>query len=147
MGATNTPEAAALARYVNGSSYDETRHRVDVALWICRRRRPYAIIEDPELLAIFANLHAPTKNPSASTVSRDVKEIFGYSREHVVEVLVKVDGKVHLTADGWTSPNTIAYLGVTVQYVTKSGIMTYPLDFIKYVYLLYTCSHTCNRRS
>jgi hypothetical protein len=102
-------------------------------LWICRRRRPFAIVEDPELRVIFANLHAPVETPSASTVSRDVKEIFGYTKDNVIKVLGAVEGKVHLTADGWTSPNTIAFLGVTVQFIRDGKIITFPLDFIKYV--------------
>ncbi|KAJ3537168.1 hypothetical protein NMY22_g5713 [Coprinellus aureogranulatus] len=88
-------------------------------------------LDNPELLTIFANLHAPAKTPSASTVSRDMKEIFGWTRDNVIEVLVKIDGKIHLTADGWTSPNTISYLGVTVQFVKDGAIATFPLDFIK----------------
>jgi hypothetical protein len=133
---TGSAKAVALSSYVHGSSYNKAQHRVDCCLWICCCRRPYAIIEDPELRNIFTKLHAPVETPSASTMSRDVKEIFGYTKDNIIEVLAAVEGKIHLTADGWTSPNTIAFLGVTVQFVRDGKLVTFPLDFIKYVMAL-----------
>jgi hypothetical protein len=45
---------------------------------VVRRNRPFAVVEDDELLDIFHDLRLNSKcvTRSASTVSRDVKEIF-----------------------------------------------------------------------
>jgi hypothetical protein len=58
-----------------------------VALWVARRHRPFAIVEDPELLDIFRDLNNKCKTPSASTISRDVKEIFQLTRPKVAQML------------------------------------------------------------
>jgi hypothetical protein len=58
-----------------------------VALWVARRHRPFAIIEDPELLEIFRDLNDKSITPLASTVSRDIKEIFQVTRLKVAQML------------------------------------------------------------
>lgn len=56
-------------------------------LWVVRRHRPYAIVEDPELRRIFTMLYAMVEVPSARTISRDVIEVFEMSRRNVVSML------------------------------------------------------------
>ena len=40
-------------------------------------------------------------------------------------------GKLHICVDGWTSPNVISFLGVTVQRVVGPSLEVFILDFIK----------------
>jgi hypothetical protein len=86
--------------------------------------------------------------PSRYTVSRDVKEIFQMSRIKVANIL-KVwivpsrllllrltrpqayPGKLHLCADGWTSPNVISFIGITVHWASEGQIVSLILDFVK----------------
>jgi ribosomal protein S26 len=58
-----------------------------IALWVARRHRPFAIVEDDELLDIFKDLNNKIEVPSRFTVSRDVKEIFCISRKQVAGIL------------------------------------------------------------
>jgi hypothetical protein len=119
-----------------------------IALWVARRNRPFAIVEDSELLDIFYDLNSKVVTPSRYTVSRDVTEIFQMSRIKVAEIL-KVwiiralllhlrltrpqayPGKLHLCADGWTSPNVISFIGITVHWASEGQIMSLILDFVK----------------
>lgn len=55
-------------------------------------------------------------------------------------------GKVHICLDGWTSPNVISFLGVTLHRVVKARIQTLILDFIKYVYSSLEQSAVPNQR-
>jgi Na+-transporting NADH:ubiquinone oxidoreductase subunit NqrA len=124
-----------------------------VALWVARRHRPFAIVEDPELLEIFHDLNNKCTTPSASTVSRDVKEIFQVSRKKVAQLLqVRVllllsftwysperqayRGKLHIGVDGWTSPQAISFLGITVHWVVDGKVSSIILDFVKCVFRL-----------
>jgi hypothetical protein len=43
----------------------------------------------------------------------------------------KYQGRLHIAADGWTSPNTIAFIGVTVHWIIDGKIVSAILDFIK----------------
>jgi hypothetical protein len=58
-----------------------------IARWVSRRHRPFAIIEDDELIDLFRDLYNKVEVPSQSTVSRDVKEIFQMSRVRVAQML------------------------------------------------------------
>lgn len=76
-----------MEQYANGSKYSAAGHRVGMALWIARRRRPFAIAEDPELLEIFKTLNASCVTPSRNTVAKDVQEIHELTKDAVIKVL------------------------------------------------------------
>jgi len=61
-----------------------------IVLWVARRHRPFAIVEDDELIDIFMDLNSKVEVPLQFTLSRDVKETFELSRIKVAEIL-----KVH----------------------------------------------------
>lgn len=102
-----------------------------LSIWVARRHRPFQIVQDPELIAIFRMLFAKVEIPSPSTISRDVREIFGLARSHVAKVLQDYPGRLHLGFDGWTSPNVLSFLGVTVHRVVDGKVVYFILDFIK----------------
>ncbi len=43
----------------------------------------------------------------------------------------KYPGRLHIAADGRTSPNIIAFVGVTVYWIIDAKIVSAILDFIK----------------
>lgn len=104
-----------------------------LAVWIARRHRPFAIVEDPELRAIFHMLFDKVEIPSRSTVSRDVREVFAATRKQIRSLLRAYPGRLHLGLDGWTSPNVFSFLGVTVHRVVEGKVKQFILDFIRYV--------------
>jgi hypothetical protein len=69
-----------------------------IALWVARHNRPFSIVEDEVLLEIFTNLNSKCITPSASTVSRDVKEMFHMTRAKVAAML-QVSTKIPMTAE------------------------------------------------
>ncbi|KAF6763424.1 hypothetical protein DFP72DRAFT_786360, partial [Ephemerocybe angulata] len=116
-------QVKAMYKYAHGVTYDPVVHRVKSVLWIVRRRRPFSILEDPELRDIFGDLNPDAIDISRSMVSRDVKEIHALSQVFIADMLkvcitscVAYPGKLHVAADGWTSPNVISFIGVTVHY-------------------------------
>jgi hypothetical protein len=79
-----------------------------LALWISHRHRPFAIVEDDELVDIFKDLNNKVEVPSRFTVSRDVKEMFEMSRKQVAAML-----KVR-TPFTLTSPDSnLLFLGIS----------------------------------
>ncbi|KAF5323705.1 hypothetical protein D9619_012911 [Psilocybe cf. subviscida] len=83
----DTPESQAMEKFASGSTYTEVMHRIQIALWIARRRRPYIIAEDQELLDIFRSLNASCITPSRTTISKDVQEIHDITKSVVMEIL------------------------------------------------------------
>jgi hypothetical protein len=58
-----------------------------LSLWIARRHRPFAIVDDPEFVELLTILNNRVSVPSSSTVSRDIQEVFDVSREKVSAIL------------------------------------------------------------
>jgi hypothetical protein len=74
-----------MESFAMGSTYNPTKHRVKIALWIAARRRPFNISQDPELLDIFHDLNSSCVTPNRVMVSRDIKEIHGRTRQKLIE--------------------------------------------------------------
>ncbi len=73
--------------HIPGAKYSKALMRLKLLTWVVRRHRPYAIVEDPELLEIFQMLYARVDVPSARTISRDVQEVFKLSKHNLVSML------------------------------------------------------------
>lgn len=125
------PDNQSITKFAHGSTYSKERMRYLLAVWIARRHRPFAIVEDDELKAIFRMLDGSVDIPSRITVSRDVREIFGMARKQVGKILREYPGRLHLALDGWTSPNVYSFLGVTVHRVVNGKMSQFILDFIR----------------
>ena len=145
------PSEQSIADFAHGSTYTKSEFRYLVSLWVMQCHRPFAIIEDPPLLRMLRMLYAKVDVPSATTVSRDVKEIFRISKVNVGKflqvglsfnisllfsnVVQSFSGKLHIGVDGWTSPNVFAFLGILVHGEKEGKLFSLILDFIRYVLL------------
>ena len=85
--------SGSLTAFAQGSTYTPHKFRMKIAIWVARWHRPFAIVEDDELVDIFKDLNNKVEVPSRFTVSRDVKEIFEMSRKQVAAIL-KVHGLI-----------------------------------------------------
>jgi hypothetical protein len=130
--------------YSSGTKYNRVTHHMNIVLWVSCWHRPFAIIENPELLSIFSYLNKNVKTPSASIVSHNVKEIFQWSQKsvapsqchipyrlHILTFLQKYAGHLHICVDGWTSPQVISFLGITITFIQDGKIESIILDFVK----------------
>jgi hypothetical protein len=79
--------SSSIAAFAQGSTYTPQKFRMKLAIWVARHHRPFAIVEDDELIDIFMDLNNRVEVPSRFTVSRDVKEIFEMSRVKVAAIL------------------------------------------------------------
>jgi hypothetical protein len=114
----NTSATRAIAAFAHGSMYSPEKHRMKLALWVVRRHRPFAIVEDPELLDIFSDLNNCAVTPSQSTVSRDVREIFKMSRTNVSRILqVSTPLCNNLPAD-----NALRHIPASCTFVLTDGL-------------------------
>lgn len=57
--------------------------------------------------------------PSPSTVARDVKTVFGNTRQRISE-MQEHEGDLHFATDAWTSPNHRPYVAVTVHILSAA---------------------------
>ena len=83
-----TATMCSISYYANGTSYNPRHFRLKMSLWIAKRARPFAIVEDPEFIELLTILNDKVVTPSCSTVSRDIQEIFSISQRNVRAVLM-----------------------------------------------------------
>jgi hypothetical protein len=83
------PATPAIAAFAHGSMYTPGTFQLKLALWIARRHRLFAIVEDPEFLELLMILNNRVSVPSCLTISHDIQEIFLISRGKV-SVMLKV---------------------------------------------------------
>jgi hypothetical protein len=76
-----------MSAFAHGSTYNPGTFRFKLAIWIAKRHRPFAIVEDPEFVELLTSLNNTVFVPSCSTVSRDVQEIFQVSQGKVAAIL------------------------------------------------------------
>ncbi|GJE85026.1 hAT transposon family protein [Phanerochaete sordida] len=127
------PGQKAIDDFAQGTTYNPAKFRVKLNIWIARRHRPYNIVQDPEFLELLRMLNAKVEVPHPTTISRDIREIFTITREAVGKMLQEHPGRLHLCLDGWTSPNVISFLGITVHRVHDGKAETFILDFVKLI--------------
>lgn len=147
------PRSGTITRFAQGSSYTPHKLWMKIALWVAHHNCPFAIIEGSELLDIFYDLNSKVVGLSQYTMSKK------YSR-WVRSRLLKFEGlkillfilsflflivlkaypwKFHICADGQTSPNVVAFVGITVHWVLEGQISSLILNFVKYVPYIYCC--------
>ena len=84
--------------------------------WICKRNRPYGIVDDPEL-SEFCELLNPQYNlPSRGTIVNDIEKTYKSEKEKLVEKL-KLVSDVYGTNDGGSALNGESFLSYTIHYV------------------------------
>ena len=147
-----TPEVQTIVSFAAGSTYSEAHFRYSLVVWITCHHCPFSVVKDPKLCALMRMLYGCVEIPSWLTVGWDMQLIMQdakraltthlqvcacYFRWVVCTVLIltislqSLPGKIHLCVDGWTSPNFISFLGVTVHWVTGAMLQNVILDFIK----------------
>lgn len=73
--------------FARGSTYTWEKARTLIMLWIACRRRPYSIVEDPELLELIKMLHTRAEIPCCMTVSNDIRTLYQLSVTRIREQL------------------------------------------------------------
>lgn len=85
----STPPAGqqSINTFAQGSTYTPAKFRYKLAVWIARRHCPYAIVQDEEFLELLRMLNSKVEVPHPTTVSRDIREIFTFSRTSIRKIL------------------------------------------------------------
>lgn len=119
--------------------------------WVSESMRPFNIVEDRGFRSLMKTGRPEYYLPSRFTISRDVKEVFIKVRKRIARVLQaswqcvldmvrthavmagdqEHDGKLSFGTDAWTSPNSKAYIAVTVHLEQKGVPLSLILDLVE----------------
>ena len=116
--------------------------------WVAEKRRPFAIVEDPQFMFLMKTGHPRYCLLSAATVARDIKHIFIKMHQRISKTLKvfltylfpypshhphpqKVECVLNIATDSWTSPNSHVFVAVTVHYEEGGIPRTLLLDIVE----------------
>lgn len=121
------------------SSYTPAKFRYLMAVWVARYNRPFNILEDETLIEMFTMLNSSIDEdsiPHRTTRTRDLVDFHAVAVACVSVALQSLPSKLTLCLDGWTSPQSWGWVGITVHYESNGTMRNFGLDFIKYVFLI-----------
>ena len=116
--------------------------------WVTEKRQPFAIVEDPQFIFLIKTGRPGYHLLSAKTVARDIKHVFIKMCQQISKMLKviptylvlypshrphpqKVDCTLNVVMDAWTSPNSHAFVAVTVHYEEGGNPRTLLLDIVE----------------
>ncbi|KAF7761286.1 hypothetical protein Agabi119p4_10695 [Agaricus bisporus var. burnettii] len=105
--------------------------RANHVRWMSESMRPFSIVNDPGYKLNMKTGRPHQYIPSASTVSRDVRQCFLEAREKISTYLQNHNGKLNFAFDCWTAPNRRAYMAITVQFERLGVVKGFLLDFVE----------------
>ncbi|KAN0068201.1 hypothetical protein V8E54_013771, partial [Elaphomyces granulatus] len=97
------------------ADFDYARYMRSLILLICRRRLPLNCVTWPEWLDFCLSLNPTVEKQlitSRSTVVSHITSVYSEYRKGVHERLQKAKSLVHLSADLWTSPSRVSFVGI-----------------------------------
>ena len=116
--------------------------------WVAENRQPFTIVEDPQFILLIKTRRPGYRLPLAATVARDVKHVFIEMHQQISKALKviltylfvypsyyphlqKVDCALNIATDAWTSPNSHAFVTMTVHYEEAGIPRTLLLDMVE----------------
>lgn len=105
-----------------GSSIDPDQLEVLYIRFITACSLPIRLVECPEFRAMLAYVNADVDTwlpGSHQTVKKWIMRQYEDQKEKVKQRIQSARSRIHISCDLWTSPNSLAILGVVAHYVTE----------------------------
>ncbi|KDQ19706.1 hypothetical protein BOTBODRAFT_170762 [Botryobasidium botryosum FD-172 SS1] len=104
--------------------YSRELLQLKLAQWCTKCRWLFALVDDEGFEEIMQMLQTDVELPSSKTISCNIKEFKLETDKNDVK------GKMHVSIDGWATPNTISFLGITLHFFHEGRMWWLILDFI-----------------
>lgn len=99
--------------------------------WIVKNDQPFTEVESTGFKELLTLLKPNLSIVSANTVKRRIMDTYDVKQSEMNLMFQKLDSKVSFTTDCWTSPNNLAFMGVTAHYINEDWeLQVTTLDFI-----------------
>lgn len=99
--------------------------------WIVLNDQPFTEVESESFRTLLTLLKPNIKILSADTIKRRILGLFQSKQFEMEETFNALDCKVSFTTDCWTSPNMIAFMGVTAHYIDNDwNLQSFTIDFM-----------------
>jgi hypothetical protein len=107
-----------------GDSIDPDQLEVLYVRFITACSLPFRLVECSEFRAFVAYLNSDIDTwlpDTHETIKKWIMRQYEGQKEKVKQRIQSAKSKIHISCDLWTSPNSLAILGVVAHYVTEDG--------------------------
>ncbi|XWS10177.1 hypothetical protein CRYUN_Cryun39dG0053200 [Craigia yunnanensis] len=102
---------------VGSSRFDQERSQSDLARMIILHGYPLAMVEHVGFKVFVKNLQPLFDVASNSTIELSCMEIYVKEKQKVYDMISKLQGRINLAVEMWSSPENPNYLCLTAHYV------------------------------
>jgi hypothetical protein len=123
-GGSNQPRPSTTSGSLLRRQIDVTMFRSLLSKWIVWMHISFSQVESKHFrqMMVYVDAVLDSSNfwPQSGNTIRDwVLKDFGRCKEQVLKRLAESEGQIHLNFDLWTSPNSLALLGVVAHWMSK----------------------------
>ena len=100
--------------------------------WVVGNNQPFREVESESFKRLLTLLKPGVTFMSRATLKRRIMDRFSSKAADMRFFFDNLDCRVSLTTDCWTSPNNIAFMGITAHYIDNDWVLrSVTLDFIR----------------
>lgn len=98
--------------------------------WIVKNDQSFNEVESSHFRKLLTLLKPNLSIMSARQLKRQIMDTYNTKKQLLKTLFLNLDSKVSFTTDCWTSPNNIAFMGITAHYIDKDwNLHAKTLDF------------------
>jgi hypothetical protein len=122
MNANLKCKVAQTSSHTSAAGFDNTKFQQSLVRFVCRRKMPFNIVTWPEFKDLFSfdPLIQEHLISSRNTLVSNITKMYNSYRRQLRMRLQKARSSIHLSADLWSSPNRIGFIGVHAQWVDEA---------------------------
>ncbi|RVX06661.1 Zinc finger BED domain-containing protein RICESLEEPER 2 [Vitis vinifera] len=108
---------------IGGFTFDKEISREKLARAIILHEYPLSIIDHVGFREFATSLQPLFKMVSRNTIKGDIMKIYEVEKDKMISYLEKLQSRVAITTDMWTSNQKKGYMAITVHYIDESWLL------------------------
>ncbi|RVW37634.1 putative AC transposase [Vitis vinifera] len=118
---------------IGGFTFDQEISREKLARAIILHEYSLSIVDHVGFREFATNLQPLFKMVSRNTIKGDIMKIYEVEKDKMISYLEKLQSRVAITIDMWTSNQKKGYMAITVHYIDESWLLHYHIVRFFYV--------------
>ena len=108
---------------IGGFTFDQEMSREKLARAIILHEYPLSIVDHVGFRDFATSLQPLFKIVSRNTIKGDIMKIYEVEKDKMISYLEKLQSRVAITTDMWTSNQKKGYMAITVHYIDESWLL------------------------
>ncbi|RVW39564.1 Zinc finger BED domain-containing protein RICESLEEPER 2 [Vitis vinifera] len=118
---------------IGGFTFDQEISREKLARAIILHEYPLSIVDHVGFREFATSLQPLFKMVSRNTIKGDIMKIYEVEKDKMISYLEKLQNRVAITTDMWTSNQKKGYMAITVHYIDESWLLHHHI--VRFVYV------------